>query len=60
MILCSAGKDGIHAVAYQNPDGQKVVVVMNENDRDERCLIDIDGEHIMYNVEKHSISTILQ
>ena len=59
MILCTAGKDGIYAVAYQNPDGQKVVVVMNENDRDEMCLFDIDGKHINLNVEKHSISTIL-
>ena len=59
MVLCSAGKDGIYAVAYQNPDGQKVVVVMNENDRDEMCHFDIDGNHINFNVEKHSISTIL-
>ena len=60
MILCSAGRDGIYAVAYQNPDGQKVIVVMNENDRDEKCLFDIDGKYICFNVEKHSISTILQ
>ena len=59
MIMCTAGKDGIYAVAYQNPDGQKVVVVMNENNRDEMCLFDIDGNHINFNVEKHSISTIL-
>ena len=59
MILCSAGKDGIYAVAYQNPDDQKVVVVMNEKDRDENCLFDIDGKYIEFNVEKHSISTII-
>ncbi|MCM1290102.1 MAG: hypothetical protein NC132_05075 [Corallococcus sp.] len=56
-VFCSAGKTGILAVAYVNPDGRKVVVAMNVNDRDEDCCFDVDGRTFRLNLTAHSIVT---
>jgi len=57
-VFCSAGKNGILAVAYVNPDGRKVVVAMNINGRDEDCRFDVDGKNFRLQMSAHSIVTI--
>ncbi len=57
-VFCNAGKSGILAVAYVNSDGQKVIVTMNINDRDEDCRFDVDGKNFRLQMSAHSIVTV--
>lgn len=58
-IFCAGGVTEIYQTAYVNPDGSKVVVVMNNSDRDVDTNIDVDGEIMGLKMEKHSIVTVL-
>lgn len=59
-VFCAGGVNQIHQTAYLNPNGQKVVVVLNTGDNDVKTNIDIDGEIFGITLEKHSIITVLK
>lgn len=58
-IFCAGGASGIYQTAYVNPDGTKIVVALNNSDRDADTNIDVDGEKFGVRLEKHSIVTVV-
>lgn len=58
-IFCAGGVTEVYQTAYANPDGTKVIVAMNEADRDFDTNIDVDGRKLGLKLEKHSIVTII-
>ncbi len=56
-VLCTTAHDALLATAFLNPDGSRVVVLLN--DRDEaRCVhLMVDDEHFAITLPSHSIST---
>lgn len=57
-IGSSSNHDGIKHVAFENPNGKKVLVVQNETEED--CALQVSCEHTHHNILfcKRSISTI--
>lgn len=58
-VLCSGGDESVYQTAYVNPDGTRVIVVLNVADRDFDTNVDVDGEIFGIKLEQHSIVTIL-
>jgi len=58
-IACSASRDKLQATAFLNPDGQKVVIVMNNSDDKISFKLWIDGKAATVNSLEHSIMTFL-
>ena len=59
-IQCSsdAGK-GLYSVAYKNPDGETVIVVQNELNRQKRLALVINGMGANTELPPHSITTFI-
>ncbi len=49
----------IEAIAFENPDGQKVAIIMNKNDADQDFTLRIEGKIADFNAKAHSILTLL-
>ena len=58
-IGCSKWSDVIETVAFKNPDGSIVLVVLNRTDADEEVFLRINGEIINGFAEAHSIATYI-
>jgi len=58
-IACSASRDKLQATAFQNPDGQKVVVVMNASDDNISYKLWVNGEAASVDSPAHSMMTFL-
>lgn len=54
----SVTKEGVHAVAFRNPDGRTVVVAQNEGFIAELALV-VDGQGININLPDNSITTFI-
>lgn len=59
-VFCAGGVNNVHQTAYVNPNGQKVVVILNTGDNDEKTNVDIDGKIFGLTLEKHSIVTVIE
>ncbi|MBC8060497.1 MAG: glycoside hydrolase family 30 protein [Clostridiaceae bacterium] len=46
-------------VAFLNEDGTIVLIVMNETDKAEGFNVEIEGKFVSYNLEEHSIVTLI-
>jgi len=58
-ILCSSSRSQLMSTAFQNPDGEIVVVVMNDGDRPANYLISV-GEHVARTTAlPHSMTTLI-
>jgi glucosylceramidase len=57
--LASTVNQGLFTVAFENPNGSKIVVIQNEKDKD--FTVDIQGfdQKIKFLSKAHSISTII-
>ncbi|MBN1624406.1 MAG: glycoside hydrolase family 30 protein [Clostridia bacterium] len=51
--------DDIHTVAFESPDCEKIIIVMNVSDSDRSVEINIDGMYLSENLESHSIATYI-
>lgn len=49
----------IYNLAYKNPDGSIVVIVLSESDNDATMTIDVDGNGAKIDVPAHSITTYI-
>lgn len=58
-VFCSGGVGDVFETAYLNPDGTKVVVVLNQRGDDLKTNIDVDGKVFGILAESHSIVTIV-
>lgn len=58
-VFQTGGASGVYQTAYVNPDGTKVVVVLNMRDHDVKTNFDVDGDIFGLTLEKDSIVTIL-
>jgi len=58
-IACSASRDKLQATAFLNPDGQKVVIVMNNSDDKISFKLWVEGKAATVNSLEHSIMTFL-
>lgn len=58
-IACSASRDKLQATAFMNPDGQKVVVVMNASDDGISYKLWVNGEAASVDSPAHSMMTFL-
>ncbi len=57
-IFSAVGTNDVYQTAYINPDGEKVIVLLNMRDNDVDANIDVDGDIFGITLEKHSIVTI--
>lgn len=59
-IQCgSDAEKGIYSVAYQNPDGEIIVVVQNELEEQKELALIVDGKGINIEMPAHSITTFI-
>ncbi len=58
-IACSASRDKLQATAFLNPDGQKVVVVMNVSDDTISYKLWVEGKAVTVNSPEHSMATFV-
>lgn len=58
-IGTSSNRDYLLATSFMNPDGQLVVVVMNDSDADTDCKLLIEGQAAQIRVPAHSIQTVI-
>ena len=58
-IACSASRDKLQATAFLNPNGQKVVIVMNNSDDKISFKLWVNGEAATVNSLEHSIMTFV-
>ena len=58
-IACSTSRDKLQATAFLNPDGQKVVVVMNASDDKIPFKLWVGGKAVSVNSLEHSMMTFL-
>ena len=57
LLLSTSYSKDLECAAFENPDGGKIVVVLNETDRDQRFTLQV-GEHTAaIRLEAHSIMT---
>ncbi|WP_370314449.1 glycoside hydrolase family 30 beta sandwich domain-containing protein [Guptibacillus hwajinpoensis] len=45
--------------AFQNPSGEIVVILMNENDEEHAVNLELEEQNVAVQMPGHSISTIL-
>ena len=58
-IACSSSRDKLWATAFLNPDGEKVVIVMNKSDERIPFELWVEGKSVTVNCLEHSIQTFL-
>lgn len=58
-VFCAGGVSNVYQTAYVNPDGSRVIVVLNTKDDDVSTNVDVDGNTFGIVLEKQSIVTIL-
>ena len=49
----------LYSVAYENPDGNKVVVIENTSSRRREITLTVDGKGTQFSVRPHSIMTLV-
>ena len=58
-IACSTSRDKLQATAFNNPDGQQVVVVMNVSDEPMEYKLWVEGKAVSVESPEHSMMTFL-
>lgn len=58
QIMTSCYTDGVESLAFLNPDGERVVVILNKGDRDYEVSLREEGRGICVVAGAHSIKTI--
>ncbi|WP_242688448.1 glycoside hydrolase family 30 protein [Bacillus sp. Cs-700] len=58
-ISCTASNNDIQLTAFQNPSGEIVVILMNENDEEHAVNLEHEEQNVAVQMPGHSISTIL-
>jgi glucosylceramidase len=52
-------KDKLQSVAFRNQDGTIALVVLNETDQLETYIVDLQGKQYEFEMNPHSIHTVL-
>ncbi len=58
-ILCVSSRDRLESTAFVNPDGSKVMVVLNRSDIEYPCCLKESGKAVKFTVLPHSIVTVI-
>lgn len=58
-ILSTSGRDDLHCVAFNRPDGQTVLVVMNASSTAYNFQIGMNGQHLPTSIPAHAMQTYL-
>lgn len=58
-IAAAASRSQLLTTAFQNPDGTKVVIVMNQGDKETPYLLWVNGDAATITAKPHSIATLL-
>ncbi len=51
--------EGVHMIAFKNPNGEKVVIMMNEGSEDREISVKIQGGYLNIQLDSHSIVTYI-
>ena len=49
----------LYTVAYENPDGKKIVVIQNTSSKRREITLTVDGKGTAFTVRPHSIMTLV-
>lgn len=58
-ILCSTSRDVLQTIAFENPDGSLILVVLNQKESSINFKIEVAGTECAAVAAKHSITTFL-
>ena len=58
-IWCGRSMDKVESVAFKNPDGSLVCIILNKSDVDVNLALVMEGKQVDLSAGKHSIQTVI-